>query len=121
MPGEAADELDSDGDAFVRIMQARDLQFREIEAFAQHIDTHDEPALETPQRGKVRTAFADRLLAVNDDRAELGEHRAVDLVEVLGALDRLATRHGEMIETGLQIGLEDFAELFGDRQVGIVT
>ena len=119
LAGEAADKLDGNGDALVRVVQGGDLQFRQIETFAEHVHADNDPALEAPQSGKVCTAFTDRLLAMDDDRTKFWVHLAVKLVEGSGAVDSLATRHGEMVEADVQITLEDFAELSRDREIGV--
>jgi hypothetical protein len=56
---------------------------------------------------------------MNDDRAMFRIGRGVELMQVLCTLDRVAARHGEVIETGVEIGGKHFAKLFDDRYVGV--
>ena len=73
LPGEATNELNGDGDALVGVVEPRDLELRQIEAFTQHIDADDDPAVEPPKRVQIGAPLAGRLLAVNDDGPKLRE------------------------------------------------
>jgi hypothetical protein len=95
----------------------------QIEAFAEHVDTHNDPVQATLDVSQ-ECALA-RCATVNQRGVEVGEERHIDVVEKgFSALDAVNARHQDVRVPGSQIfpkprdgGLGDLA--VGDAIVGL--